>query len=189
MFTGIILDVGTIEDLASDSLIVSYTNKNFDNLEAGTSISVDGICLTLKNYLYNNLEFQISDETLNRTNLTKNKSNKVNLELPATLNSFLSGHIVQGHIDDSLTLSKIDKKDNNMWNFYFKNSNSKYIVDKGSITINGISLTVVNPIDNSFHVSIISETYNRTNLQFLSVGDSVNVEYDIIIKYLEKINL
>ena len=75
-----------------------------------------------------------------------------------------------------------------MWNFKFKDARSKYIVDKGSITINGISLTIVNPVKDMFEVAVIDETYNRTNLKHLNIGSAVNVEYDIIIKYLEKIN-
>jgi len=75
-----------------------------------------------------------------------------------------------------------------MWNFKFKDASSKYIVDKGSITINGISLTIVNPVKDMFEVAVIDETYKRTNLKHLNIGSAVNVEYDIIIKYLEKIN-
>ena len=138
-----------------------------------------------KNYEKDILIFQVSDETLNRTALGDNHSGHVNMELPLTLNSLLSGHLVQGHVDEVIHIQSIKKLDSELWYFSFSNANKKYIVDKGSITINGISLTVVEPKDDSFSVAIIEETFNRTNLQHLSVDDAVNVEYDIVIKYLE----
>jgi riboflavin synthase len=110
------------------------------------------------------------------------------MELPLTMNSLLSGHLVQGHVDGVINLKTIDKLDSELWNFTFSNASNKYLVDKGSITINGISLTVVEPFKDTFTVSIIEETFNRTNLKHLNVDDTVNVEYDIVIKYLEKLN-
>jgi riboflavin synthase len=95
---------------------------------------------------------------------------------------------VQGHVDSTINIHEIKELENNMWNFKFKDASSKYIVDKGSITINGISLTIVNPVKDMFEVAVIDETYNRTNLKHLNIDSAVNVEYDIIIKYLEKIN-
>ena len=188
MFTGIITDVGTVVNLHEDILTVNYNNEIYSNLDLGTSIAIDGCCLTLKEYKDENLIFQVSSETLTRTALNNNHCGYVNLELPATLNSFLSGHIVQGHVDSTINIHEISELKNNMWNFKFKNANSKYIVDKGSITINGISLTIVNPVKDMFEVAVIDETYNRTNLKHLNIGSAVNVEYDMIIKYLEKIN-
>ena len=188
MFTGIITDVGTVVNLHEDILTVNYNNEIYSNLDLGTSIAIDGCCLTLKEYKDESLIFQVSTETLTRTALNNDHCGYVNLELPATLNSFLSGHIVQGHVDSTINIHEISELKNNMWNFKFKNANSKYIVDKGSITINGISLTIVNPIKDMFEVAVIDETYNRTNLKHLNIGSAVNVEYDMIIKYLEKIN-
>ena len=188
MFTGIITDVGTVVNLHEDILTVNYNNEIYSNLDLGTSIAIDGCCLTLKEYKDESLIFQVSTETLTRTALNNDHCGYVNLELPATLNSFLSGHIVQGHVDSTINIHEISELKNNMWNFKFKNANSKYIVDKGSITINGISLTIVNPIKDMFEVAVIDETYNRTNLKYLNIGSAVNVEYDMLIKYLEKIN-
>ena len=188
MFTGIINDIGTVVDLNEDILTVSFNNSIYTNLDPGTSIAIDGCCLTLKEYRDGNLVFQVSNETFTRTALNNNHCGFVNLELPATLDSFLSGHIVQGHVDSTINVHEINELENNMWNFKFKDSSSKYIVDKGSITINGISLTIVNPVKDKFEVAVIDETYNRTNLKHLNIGSAVNVEYDIIIKYLEKIN-
>ena len=188
MFTGIVKSVGSVKTLEEDHLLISTDDDNFYNLETGTSISIDGCCLTLREYIDKDLLFQISDETISRTSLNKDHCGFVNMELPLTLNSLLSGHIVQGHVDGVIELDEVTKLDNELWNFYFKYADEKYIVDKGSITINGISLTVVEPDKDKFSVAVIEETYKRTNLKHLKINSSVNVEYDIVIKYLEKLN-
>ena len=188
MFTGIVKSVGSVKTLEEDHLLISTDDDNFYNLETGTSISIDGCCLTLREYINKDLLFQISDETISRTSLNKDHCGFVNMELPLTVNSLLSGHIVQGHVDGVIKLDEVTKLDNELWNFRFKYAVEKYIVDKGSITINGISLTVVEPTKDKFSVAVIEETYKRTNLKHLKINSSVNVEYDIVIKYLEKLN-
>ena len=188
MFTGIVKSVGSVKTLEEDHLLISTDDDNFYNLETGTSISIDGCCLTLREYINKDLLFQISDETISRTSLNKDHCGFVNMELPLTINSLLSGHIVQGHVDGVIELDEVTKLDNELWNFHFKYADEKYIVDKGSITINGISLTVVEPKKDKFSVAVIEETYKRTNLKHLKINNSVNVEYDIVIKYLEKLN-
>ena len=188
MFTGIVKSVGSVKTLEEDHLLISTDDDNFYNLETGTSISIDGCCLTLREYINKDLLFQISDETISRTSLNKDHCGFVNMELPLTVNSLLSGHIVQGHVDGVIELDEVTKLDNELWNFHFKYADEKYIVDKGSITINGISLTVVEPTKDKFSVAVIEETYQRTNLKHLKINNSVNVEYDIVIKYLEKLN-
>jgi len=188
MFTGIIESIGTVESLQNDILKIRTVNNKFFNLEFGTSIAIDGCCLTLKDYEQDLLCFQVSDETLSRTSLKDSHCGYVNMELPLTMDSFLSGHLVQGHVDEVINLKTIEKLESELWNFTFSNASNKYLVDKGSITINGISLTVVEPDEDTFTVAIIEETFNRTNLKNLSVDDRVNVEYDIVIKYLEKLN-
>jgi len=188
MFTGIVKSVGSVKTLEEDHLLISTDDDNFYNLETGTSISIDGCCLTLREYIDKELLFQISDETISRTSLNKDHCGFVNMELPLTVNSLLSGHIVQGHVDGVIELDEVTKLDNELWNFHFKYADEKYIVDKGSITINGISLTVVEPDKDKFSVAVIEETYKRTNLKHLKMNSSVNVEYDIVIKYLEKLN-
>ena len=188
MFTGIVKSVGSVKTLEGEHLLISTEDDNFYNLETGTSISIDGCCLTLREYINKDLLFQISDETISRTSLNKDHCGFVNMELPLTVNSLLSGHIVQGHVDGVIELDEVTKLDNELWNFYFKYADEKYIVDKGSITINGISLTVVEPDKDKFSVAVIEETYKRTNLKHLKINSSVNVEYDIVIKYLEKLN-
>ena len=188
MFTGIVKSVGSVKTLEEDHLLISTDDDHFYNLEQGTSISIDGCCLTLREYIDNNLLFQISDETISRTSLNKDHCGYVNMELPLTVNTLLSGHIVQGHVDGVIELDEVTKLNNELWNFHFKYADEKYIVDKGSITINGISLTVVEPDKDKFSVAVIEETYKRTNLKNLKINSSVNVEYDIVIKYLEKLN-
>ena len=188
MFTGIVKSVGSVKTLEEDHLLISTDDDNFYNLETGTSISIDGCCLTLREYIDKDLLFQLSDETISRTSLNKDHCGFVNMELPLTVNSLLSGHIVQGHVDGVIELDEVTKLDNELWNFHFKYADEKYIVDKGSITINGISLTVVEPDKDKFSVAVIEETYKRTNLKHLKMNSSVNVEYDIVIKYLEKLN-
>ena len=188
MFTGIVKSVGSVKTLKEDHLLISTDDDNFYNLETGTSISIDGCCLTLREYINKDLLFQISDETISRTSLNKDHCGFVNMELPLTVNSLLSGHIVQGHVDGVIELDEVTKLDNELWNFRFKYAAEKYIVDKGSITINGISLTVVEPTKDKFSVAVIEETYKRTNLKHLKINSTVNVEYDIVIKYLEKLN-
>ena len=188
MFTGIVKSVGSVKTLEEDHLLISTDDDNFYDLETGTSISIDGCCLTLREYINKDLLFQISDETISRTSLNKDHCGYVNMELPLTVNTLLSGHIVQGHVDGVIELDEVTKLDNELWNFHFKYADEKYIVDKGSITINGISLTVVEPDKDKFSVAVIEETYKRTNLKHLKINSSVNVEYDIVIKYLEKLN-
>jgi riboflavin synthase len=187
MFTGIISSIGKINRLDENELSIETSNTNFKNLNIGTSIAVDGCCLTLISENENLISFQISEETLNRTSINKNHCGYVNLELPLTPNSLMSGHIVQGHIDSTTKILDIVEHSNETWTFKFENTNSNYIVDKGSITLNGISLTIVNPSNNEFSVAVINETFKKTNLQYLKIHDVVNVEYDIIIKYLEKL--
>jgi len=187
MFTGIINSIGNIESRSIDEIQISTDNDLYYGLESGTSISIDGTCLTLRDYKDDFLNFQVSEETFNRTVAKEYKKDvKTNLELPATLTTFLSGHIVQGHVDTTSVVTNIVENDNNLWTYHFKNTDTRYIVDKGSVTINGISLTVVNPDKEEFSVAVINETYQRTNLKYLKTGSIVNIEYDILAKYMER---
>ena len=188
MFTGIIKNLGVVKNISNSSLIINSENKQFLNIDLGTSVSVDGVCLTVRDIQENNLEFQISNESKNRSIIKGYKNNvNVNLELPTTVNDFLSGHIVQGHVDEISEVINIKKDKKDLWTFEFNSNNSKYLVDKGSVTINGVSLTVVNPNKHSFKVAVIDETYKRTNFQFLEANSQVNIEYDIISKYVERL--
>ena len=145
------------------------------------------MCLTLRSYEEGYLNFQVSTESKERSIIKEYVNGvNVNLELPLTMETFMSGHMVQGHVDTLTTVTDIEKVSDDLWNFYFQNNNFKYIVDKGSITINGVSLTLVNPSDDNFSVSIIRETFDRTNFNNLKVGSSVNIEFDIMAKYVER---
>ena len=173
MFTGIVKSVGSVKTLEEDHLLISTDDDNFYNLETGTSISIDGCCLTLREYINKDLLFQISDETISRTSLNKDHCGFVNMELPLTVNSLLSGHIVQGHVDGVIELDEVTKLDNELWNFHFKYADEKYIVDKGSITINGISLTVVEPDKDKFSVAVIEETYKILGVKIKWSGKGI----------------
>ena len=186
MFTGIINKIGTINDIDLKENLIKITSLDV-SISEGESVSVDGICLTLVKLEDNILYFQVSQETIQKTIIKDyKKETTVNLETPVTLETFLSGHFVLGHVDDIVTLIKIDKIKNDLWNFYFTLPYDNLIVHKGSLTINGISLTSNLIDDKSFYVSVVSETYNRTNLKYSKVGDRFNVEYDIIGKYIRK---
>ena len=188
MFTGIIQAVGVISHLEGEDIDITTASTLFYGHDLGTSISVDGVCLTLREYKDNKLRFQVSQETINRSIIVNyTPGSYVNLELPLTMEKFLSGHLVQGHVDTTTSVLNIHQVSDDLWNFEFTNNNFKYLVDKGSVTINGVSLTVVNPINENFTVSVIRETYDRTNFNKLKAGSLVNVEFDIMAKYVERL--
>ena len=188
MFTGIIKNLGVVKDITDNSLVIKTNDENITKIDLGTSVSVDGVCLTVRYITQDNLEFQISNESKNRSIIKGYKDNvSVNLELPTTVKDFLSGHIVQGHVDEISEVLDITEDKKDLWTFEFNSNNSKYLVDKGSVTVNGVSLTVVNPNKHSFKVAVIDETYKRTNFQFLQADSQVNIEYDIISKYVERL--
>jgi riboflavin synthase len=187
MFTGIIQAIGTVKSFNNENLDIITDSDIFYGHELGTSISIDGVCLTLSDYDNKILKFQVSQETVNRSVISNyEKGSIVNLELPLTMDKLLSGHLVQGHVDTTTSVLNIEKVSDDLWDYQFSNNNSNYLVDKGSITINGVSLTVVSPDEEKFSVSVIRETFNRTNFNKLQVGSLVNVEFDIMAKYVER---
>ena len=187
MFTGIIQATGIVSALNDENLDITTYSDIFYGHELGTSISIDGVCLTLSDYDNKILKFQVSQETVNRSVISNyEKGSIVNLELPLTMDKFLSGHLVQGHVDTTTSVLNIEKVSDDLWDYHFSTNNSNYLVDKGSITINGVSLTVVSPDEKKFSVSVIRETFNRTNFNKLQVGSLVNVEFDIMAKYVER---
>jgi len=187
MFTGIIQAIGTVKSFNNENLDIITDSDIFYGHELGTSISIDGVCLTLSDYDNKILKFQVSQETVNRSVISNyEKGSIVNLELPLTMDKFLSGHLVQGHVDTTTSVLNIEKVSDDLWDYQFSNNNFNYLVDKGSITINGVSLTVVSPDEEKFSVSVIRETFNRTNFNKLQVGSLVNVEFDIMAKYVER---
>jgi len=188
MFTGIINNIGVVTSVSDNLLSINTENKLFKNIDTGTSVSVDGVCLTLTSLEDDNINFQISNESINRSIIKYYKIDSyVNLETPVKANDFLSGHIVQGHIDEVSKVIDITEQENNLWEFKFSSNNSKYLVDKGSVTINGVSLTTNKPNKSEFTIAVIEETYKRTNFQYLEPDTQVNIEYDILSKYVERL--
>ena len=191
MFTGIIQSTGNFKK-ENNIQIIEVSNYNFE-MNVGDSISVDGICLTVKEIFQNSFSVDVSEETLQKTTLGKNYSLKkiVNLEPALRLSDRLGGHIVSGHVDGLGEVVNIEKLDKSwLLSVKWQNKNfSKYIVNKGSICINGISLTVASHENHGeiFTIAIIPHTWNNTNLQFLSIGEIVNLEADALIKYVEKL--
>jgi len=188
MFTGIINNIGVVTNVRDNLLSIKTENKLFKNIDTGTSVSVDGVCLTLTSLEGDNINFQISNESINRSIIKNyNIDSYVNLEIPVKANDFLSGHIVQGHVDEVAKVIDITEEENNLWEFIFSSNNSKYLVDKGSVAINGVSLTTNRPNESEFTITVIDETYKRTNFQYLEPGTQVNIEYDILSKYIERL--
>lgn len=188
MFTGIITNLGKIRFKKKDGLIIQAEKGLLKKLEKGLSISINGICLTVVSFDREHFNVDFIPETEKKTNIRYLKpSDSVNLELPATAKTFLSGHILQGHIDDVSKLISIEKEENSyVLKFSISKTLSRYVVEKGSIAVNGISLTVIKSKDNFFTVGIIPYTWKNTNLAYLKIGDFVNLEVDILAKYLER---
>lgn len=189
MFTGIITNLGKVISKSENKLIVKTDASLIGKLSKGISISVNGICLTVIDLIKNSFSIDFMPETEKKTNIKYLQIEKiVNLELPATAESFLSGHIVQGHIDGVAKLETINEEGNGyILKFSIPKELSKYIVEKGSIAVNGISLTVIDIEDKFFTVGIIPHTWNKTMFHTIKSGDYVNIEVDILAKYLEKL--
>ncbi len=189
MFTGIVENLGKLEKKQNSTFIFSAKSIFCNKIKKGTSISVNGVCLTVVTKpTKTTFLVEVIPETQDKTILGKIKDKDVvNLEFPATVKTFLSGHLVQGHIDGVGQLKKIDIVGNSR---VLKIRTSKpildYIVKKGSVTLNGISLTVVSVDKNFFTVAIIPFTWENTMLSQIKIGDWLNIETDILGKYLKK---
>ena len=191
MFTGIIQSIGVIkkiESLKKDVQIsVIYDPKKINDINLGDSISVNGICLTVQKKQKNQFIFHVSQETLNRTIVFKENA-MVNLESSLLYNGKVGGHFVTGHIDGIGKISEI-KINSQCWIIEIKPPKKllKFIAEKGSISINGVSLTVNSIKDDRFKVNIIPFTLKETNLGALVKGNEINIEIDLIARYLENI--
>lgn len=188
MFTGIIENLGTIENRTDTTLSVAVPKKLRPRIKLGASVAVNGTCLTVKKKTTNGFVADVMPETWNCTSLCGlHKGCLVNLELSLRLSDGLDGHIVQGHVDGLATLTKIkEEKESKVLTFSSNKNITEYLVKKGTIVLNGIALTLVSVTKDSFSVSIIPHTWEVTMLHKLGVGDSVNVEIDIISKYIKK---
>ena len=189
MFTGIIEQLGEIKNIEKEGSNVHYTlSAPFVNeLKVDQSVAHNGVCLTVVNIHDNEYVVTAIQETLDKTNLKNWKvGDVVNLERCMPANGRFDGHIVQGHVDTTATCKNIRSIDGS-WEFTFDYNSDHVTVEKGSITINGTSLTVVNSTDNSFSVHIIPYTYDNTVFHTLKTGDLVNLEFDIIGKYVDRL--
>lgn len=191
MFTGIIEEIGQIKHIAlgtKSSAMIIGADKVLDDVKIGDSISTNGVCLTVSRFGSDYFEADVMAETMRRTNFRELRTgDKVNLERAMQLNGRFGGHIVSGHVDGTGVIVSMKKEENAVWVSIGTNENIlKYIVEKGSITIDGISLTVAYVDDHIFKVSIIPHTGAQTILLGKKIGDSVNLENDLIGKYVEK---
>ena len=190
MFSGIITHTGKIKKIykKNNNCIFEIESRiKFKKNELGSSVSCSGACLTLEKYRKNISKFYLTNETLKRTIFKTSKvGDIINLEKPIKFGSPVSGHFVQGHVDITSEVSKIIKTGKSrLINFKLLNKYKEYLVYKGSISINGVSLTISKILKNSFQVSVIPHTLKLSNLVKLKVRDRVNIEFDIIGKYLK----
>ena len=191
MFTGIIEGLGTVNRISrkgEDAVLIVDTSINLDDINIGDSISVSGACLTVTEKGDKRFSADVSAETLARTNLKLLKTgDKVNLEKSLRLNSFLGGHMVLGHVDGIGKIQeKVTKANSIQFGVEIDAGLDRHIVEKGSVAIDGISLTVNRCEKNRFYVNIIPHTARNTTLGFKKAADLVNIETDIIGKYVEK---
>ncbi len=191
MFTGIIENTGQIQSIISDG-----SNKTFwvispisNQLSIDQSVSHNGVCLTVEEIKEGIHRVTAIDETLNKTNLGNWKEGStINLERCMKMNGRLDGHIVQGHVDTTAVCTSVIEKDGS-WEYSFE-TDKKFaglMIEKGSISLNGISLTIFDVNDNGFSVAIIPYTYEHTNMHFLKFSDKVNIEFDMIGKYVSRL--
>lgn len=189
MFTGIIAHTGKLKKKEKQLFTFSAPNTLIQKLEKGDSIAVNGCCLTVIDVSDNTFSVEIMPETQNKTIIGKlGIGDIVNFELPMSMNSLLSGHILQGHIDGIGTVLKIQKiKNSHILTIDVPKSLTYYVVEKGSIAVNGISLTVIDTGKDFFTVGIVPYTLENTMLREIKTGDFVNIEVDIFAKYVEKL--
>jgi riboflavin synthase len=189
MFTGIIEEIGLVTEIRQDGGNVHFTiqSKLSNELKIDQSVAHNGCCLTVVGLSPDQHVVTAIHETLQKTNLGSwTVGSKINLERCMSLNGRLDGHIVQGHVDGLARCIEISDEDGS-WRYRFDYQSEFVTVEKGSITINGTSLTVVDSEDQSFAVCIIPYTYEHTNFHSLAVGDEVNLEFDIIGKYVARL--
>ncbi|MGJ8548360.1 riboflavin synthase [Winogradskyella wichelsiae] len=192
MFTGIIEDLGKIEKLEKEggNLHITMHTAITNELKIDQSVAHNGVCLTVVGIKESTYTVTAIQETLDKTNLgLLNVNDSVNIERAMKLGDRLDGHIVQGHVDQTAKCIEVLEK-NGSWVFTFeydKNLNN-ITIEKGSITVNGVSLTVVNSMLNRFSVAIIPYTYEHTTFKNIAIGDTINLEFDVIGKYVKRLN-
>ncbi|MEM7085807.1 MAG: riboflavin synthase [Bacteroidota bacterium] len=192
MFTGIIETIGEIAALERESKNLHLTVKSnlSPELKIDQSVAHNGVCLTVVALQEQSYTVTAIDETLDKTNLGQLKvGNSVNLERAMQLGARLDGHLVQGHVDQIGVCTNIISADGSwIFSFRYDDSLGNITIEKGSITINGVSLTVVNSEKSTFSVAIIPFTYEHTNFKDLTIGSTVNLEFDVVGKYLKRLS-
>ncbi len=191
MFTGIIESVGEIKSIVQNqkNIDMEILSPISGELRVDESISHNGVCLTVTEFNSKSHKVTLVDETLKKSNFSNVKvGSHLNLERSMKANGRLDGHIVQGHVDDTAKCVNIVDQSNS-WLYTFKISKgfSNYIIEKGSICVNGVSLTCYNINEDEFTVAIIPHTYEFTNFNLINIGELVNIEFDILGKYINKI--
>ena len=190
MFTGIIENLSKIKEIKKegDNLSINFISDIASELKVDQSISHNGICLTVVKIVDKTYCVTAIKETILKSSIQKWKTGDlINIERAMKLGDRLDGHMVQGHVDQTAVCKNIIEEDGS-WYFDFEYSASENMtIEKGSIAVNGVSLTVVNSKENSFSVAIIPYTYNHTNFKNMRIGDMVNIEFDMIGKYITKI--
>ena len=191
MFTGIIESTAAVEkvDKKGKNIELKLSSSLSSKLRVDESLSHNGVCLTVTSCDENFYCVTIVDESLKKSNFSNIKvGSEVNLERSLVINGRLDGHIVQGHVDDiGQCIKKVDQENSWLYTFEFSEKYSNLIIEKGSICVNGVSLTCFDVSDNKFTVAIIPHTYENTNFKFLKEGEIVNLEFDILGKYIKKI--
>lgn len=190
MFTGIVEEVGKVKSIVQRGKARIFTissKKLLNEIKVGDSVSVNGVCLTVFEKGKDSFKVEAVEETIKKTNLGELKvGDPVNLELALKLGERLGGHIVQGHIDTTGMVKSIKKLENSwIFEIKFPSEFRKYLIPKGAIAVDGISLTIAELDRDKFKVSIIPYTFDNTNFKFRKVGDRVNLEFDLFGKYIE----
>ena len=188
MFTGIIECMATVVEVEKNkgNLDISLKSGITKELKIDQSLCHNGVCLTVVNIDNDIYTVNVISESIERSNFGEIiTGDTVNIERSMSVNSRFDGHIVQGHVDEVAVCTQVSETDGS-WKYVFKHSKNNITVEKGSITINGVSLTVVDSNESSFSVAIIPYTYNNTNFNQINVGTKVNLEFDIIGKYISK---
>jgi riboflavin synthase len=192
MFTGLIEEVGKINKIQSfgGGIRITVSAKSvLMNMQVGDSVNINGTCQTVVSFDKNSFEVEAVEETLKKTSLGKLKINEpVNLESSLTLNKKLGGHFVLGHVDTTGTIIKIKKLDlSNLITVKYPKEFSQFIINVGPVSVDGVSLTIANSDETSFTVSIIPHTWQSTNFTSKKIGDPVNLEFDILGKYVARL--
>jgi len=194
MFTGIIQNLGHVISYTNGELEIA-TSLDLSDCKIGSSVCCNGVCLTATQINFRDdlyfFKVNVGEETQERTNFSNEEFNelvKINIEKSLKIGDEISGHFVYGHVDCTTNITNI-KKLKNSWEFTFqnfKNKNKNFIVEKGSVAINGISLTIAKQDNNNFAISVIPHTYYNTNLKYLKIQDLVNIEFDYLARFSMK---